>query len=272
MTRCSTRVVLGIPVLALVVAAVAVAGNVVGTAGADKLRGTAGNDTMKGLAGNDRLVGLAGNDTLVGGPGRDLTDGGAGNDRLVLRDGERDVAVCGAGRDTVLADEFDAIRAGCEIVRTVAVGPAPPPPAPPPPPEPPPPPPPPPAANVDAGSWKGATQNGDYIFFTVTSSRTVKGFRANDFREECNGGLYTYGPLDFGSFEMSIDDAGQFGYEGTSNGTIGGVPATFTTKVTGVAKDSSASGTVTLSSEFVYDGTRYQCSTGLKTWSAQRLP
>jgi hypothetical protein len=121
-------------VLALVVALPALAINVPGTNGNDLIRGTAKADRLFGRGGNDRLLGLAGNDLLNGGPGRDYADGGLGNDRLLLRDTDRDTAVCGAGRDTVVADRRDSVRATCEIV----LRPAPPaPPAPPPPPPPP---------------------------------------------------------------------------------------------------------------------------------------
>jgi Gametolysin peptidase M11/RTX calcium-binding nonapeptide repeat (4 copies) len=54
---------------------------------------------------------------LRGGPGRDVLRGGPGNDTLLLRDGQRDAARCGGGRDLVLADRRDVVRRDCEIVR-----------------------------------------------------------------------------------------------------------------------------------------------------------
>jgi hypothetical protein len=52
-----------------------------------------------------------------GGPGPDVVRGGPGNDTLLLRDGQRDAARCGAGRDLVLADRRDVVRRDCEIVK-----------------------------------------------------------------------------------------------------------------------------------------------------------
>lgn len=113
------------------VAVPALAVNVVGTNGNDSLRGSPSTDRINGRGGNDRILGLAGNDTLIGGPGRDYIDGGPGNDTLLVRDGTRDTATCGAGRDRVTADLSDVVRANCETV----LRPRPPsPPAPPPPP------------------------------------------------------------------------------------------------------------------------------------------
>ena len=114
----------------------ALAVNVVGTNGNDSLRGSPRADKIDGRAGNDRMLGLAGNDTLIGGPGRDYIDGGPGNDTLLVRDGARDTATCGAGRDRVTADLSDVVRANCETVlrpRPPSL-PAPPPPPPPTPP------------------------------------------------------------------------------------------------------------------------------------------
>lgn len=115
-------------VLAAVVALPALALNISGTRGNDTLRGTAKADKINGKAGNDRIFGVAGNDTLIGGPGRDRVDGGPGDDRLVIRDGVRDTAACGTGRDTVIADTADAVGANCEnILRPTPPSPPPPP-------------------------------------------------------------------------------------------------------------------------------------------------
>jgi RTX calcium-binding nonapeptide repeat (4 copies)/WD40-like Beta Propeller Repeat len=57
-----------------------------------------------------------GADRIDAGPGRDVVDAGPGADTLFLRDGERDVADCGAGDDTAIADTPDSLR-GCERVR-----------------------------------------------------------------------------------------------------------------------------------------------------------
>ena len=95
------RLLRGISVVgvgALVLAAPAAAGTIVGTPRADVLRGTHGADRIIGGKGNDRLYGLAGNDVLTG---------GAGFDRFF----------CGAGRDTANAERGEPVAKDCEIVK-----------------------------------------------------------------------------------------------------------------------------------------------------------
>jgi hypothetical protein len=188
--------------LMLMAAASASALVIKGTGGPDTLRGTAKADHISGRGGNDHLFDLAGNDVLVGGPGRDSIQGGAGVDRIQVRDGERDVVSCGAGRDTVVGDQRDFARADCEVVLRKTRG------APTPPvaeaplepePAPDPSPPPPLAVAVTPGSYKGATSVGNYVFFDVAADRSVAAFRVNDFRRVCDGPLYIYCGLDLGA-------------------------------------------------------------------------
>jgi Ca2+-binding RTX toxin-like protein len=88
----------------------------VGGGGPDLLRGDGGGDRVLGGAKRDRLVGGGGGDFLKGGGGRDRALAGAGDDRLALKDGVRDFARCGPGRDGGRADRKDRLR-GCEAVR-----------------------------------------------------------------------------------------------------------------------------------------------------------
>ena len=110
---------------------------VYGDAGADSLRGEGGTDRIFGGPGNDELngggfaFGADRRDTISGGPGADkLFDaqngkesagdrllGGPGNDQIDDRDGNRDIIVCGAGRDSVLADQRDKVARDCERVQ-----------------------------------------------------------------------------------------------------------------------------------------------------------
>ncbi len=117
-----------------------------GDVGADTIHGGGGGDTLYGGSENDKVYGDAGNDTVYGDYGDDLVDGGsgtdsvygdlascssfscpAGNDQLFTRDGELDQANCGAGADTLQADQLDVYATdgfqACESVdrATVAV-------------------------------------------------------------------------------------------------------------------------------------------------------
>lgn len=253
-----------------------------GTTRADVLRGTARADRVTGGKGNDRLFGLRGNDVLVGGKGRDILHGGPGNDRLSTRDGERDLVACGPGRDRVLADQLDKPRRDCEVVHREKVAPPKPKPLPQPEPEPPivsepaplpePPAPPPPTA-VDAGSYKGATSTGNYVFFDVTPQRATRGFRVNDFRLTCDGDVYVTAPFGDVSYELPIDSSGAFriDYSGDSS-FVDGTPTKLTIRITGAVQGSAASGTAYIAEEFDYEGRRYHCATEEQTWTANRLP
>ena len=114
--------------------------------------GTNGAETIRGTAGHDRISGRGGNDVLVGNGGRDVVDGGRGADRLSLRDGERDTAICGPGRDVVLADSADVVLGDCEILRVVPPEPVSPPPRP-----------------VVPGLYAGRTTQGQLVTFQVSS-------------------------------------------------------------------------------------------------------
>ena len=77
--------------------------------------GTPANDVLRGSILGDTLRSFAGADEVVPGPGSDDVDSGSGRDLVRARDGTRDIIRCGAGRDTVLADQRDAVR-DCERV------------------------------------------------------------------------------------------------------------------------------------------------------------
>ena len=173
------------------------------TVGAATIKGTAGNDTLRGGAKADRLDGKGGNDKLFGQPGTTscsaepattCSSGGPGADRLT----------CGAGQDTARGDAQDKIGADCEIVKGVPSA------------EPPTTaaacrqPPPPPAAPVTPGTYQGSTQNGNFVFFTVTSNRTFTGLRVNDLPEACEWWAQPHRRRDFGDSTFTIRDDGTF--------------------------------------------------------------
>jgi photosystem II stability/assembly factor-like uncharacterized protein len=89
----------------------------VGTPGPDMIYARAGDDRVRALAGDDRIAGGRGDDRLGPGDGRDRVRGGPGSDVIHVRDGRRDVVVCGRGFDRVGADTVDVVAADCERVR-----------------------------------------------------------------------------------------------------------------------------------------------------------
>jgi hypothetical protein len=243
--------------LALLVATATVgAATVKGTAGNDTLRGGASADRLDGRGGNDKLFGAAGNDVLLGGAGNDLLVGGPGADRLT----------CGAGQDTARGDAKDKIAADCEIVKGVPST------------EPPttqPPadnPPPPPVSPVTPGNYQGSTQNGNFVFLTVTPNRTFTGMRINDLPEACNGGLSLTGGDDFGDSTIPIQADGTFTASGTWDGSDVRGDAEWThwdVKIAGrFDSATSVSGTIVENYALKYQGTAYQCSSGEIRWTA----
>jgi len=102
-----------------------------GRGGADDLRGGDGVDTVDygsrtaavrvstdGVADD----GEAGENDLVQGDIESVI-GGAGDDVLVMRDGRAGTISCGAGTDSVVADEADVVAADCETVSRPLVAP-----------------------------------------------------------------------------------------------------------------------------------------------------
>src|SRR4051794_19043050 len=94
------------------------------TAAADAVHGGQGNDTIDSGAGADTVTGDDGADSIHSGDGEDHVDGGygsdgidagSGNDSVTVADGIADSVECGAGTDSVDADQLDQI-ADCENV------------------------------------------------------------------------------------------------------------------------------------------------------------
>lgn len=105
-----------------------------GRGGPDDLRGGDGTDTVDygsrtaavsvtadGLA-ND---GEAGENDLVQGDVESVV-GGSGDDTIVMRDGRAGTITCGAGTDSVVADDADTVAADCETVSRPFPAPGPP--------------------------------------------------------------------------------------------------------------------------------------------------
>jgi hypothetical protein len=88
----------------------------VGTTAGDLLKAGGGSDDVDGLAGSDCLAGGAESDVLNPGAGLDRVQGGRGRDKLITRDGFRDIVRCGRGRDKVVADWRDRVKRSCEQV------------------------------------------------------------------------------------------------------------------------------------------------------------
>jgi len=135
----------------------------------------------------------------------------------------------------------------------------------------PPPPPPPPPAQVAPGSYKGATQEGNYVFFNVLPNMTLSGFRVNDLPENCDGPIRLTGGVDWSDSTFTIRSDGTFRAEGNWTGSQVNGDTEFTAwhaVVTGRFAGTSATGTINVSDELNYKGTHYRCSTGDEKWSA----
>jgi Ca2+-binding RTX toxin-like protein len=75
-----------------------------GTSNRDVICALGGDDTILASGGDDVIQGGDGNDCLHGGDGSDWLFGGAGDDTLLSRDGARDIAGGGPGRDRRATD------------------------------------------------------------------------------------------------------------------------------------------------------------------------
>ena len=83
-----------------------------------------GNDTLIAGGGADTLIGGSGTTTMTAGTGRATYKGGSGTDIINARNSVAESITCGAGADTVTADDDDTTAADCETVsRTTAATP-----------------------------------------------------------------------------------------------------------------------------------------------------
>jgi hypothetical protein len=127
------------------------------------------------------------------------------------------------------------------------------------------------AVAVTAGSYKGATQNGNFVFFTVTPSRTVTSFRINDLPDPCEPYGTLPGGEDFGNSAFTIRDDESFAAQGSyDNPNPSGDTLThWDGRITGqFSSATSVSGTVLMNYELNYQGTHFKCSSGTVTWTA----
>ncbi|HEX6663078.1 MAG TPA: Calx-beta domain-containing protein [Gaiellaceae bacterium] len=127
------------------------------------------------------------------------------------------------------------------------------------------------AAPVSPGAYRGATVNGDYVFFTVLPNRTLTGFRVNNVTLNCSPGGTLSGSIAWTTNVWTIRADGSFVAEGSWSGSDVQGDAEYTkwyAKVTGLFNGASATGALTISEELNYRGTHFACSTVDKGWSA----
>ena len=124
---------------------------------------------------------------------------------------------------------------------------------------------------MTAGNYQGLL-DGNFVFFQVSASRMISGFRSNYIREDCNDNVYIYGTVDWGSNPYPIAADGTFSFSANSTGTVDGAPATFVDAVTGRFSGTTVTGTYTASAEFDDGGTHYRCASGTKQWTASLVP
>jgi RTX calcium-binding nonapeptide repeat (4 copies) len=89
----------------------------VGGGGNDELLGNRGPNRLLGGRGDDHHEGEGGPDVLDGGLGDDTMWAGGGDDLVRARDGIYEELECGGGDDTVVLDDRDFYKYGCEHVR-----------------------------------------------------------------------------------------------------------------------------------------------------------
>jgi Calx-beta domain len=131
------------------------------------------------------------------------------------------------------------------------------------------------AVAITAGSYKGATQNGNFVFFTLRPDRTVTGFRVNDLPESCDpGAIRILGGIDFGSEVFPVNADGRLNVHATWSGSDVSGDAEWTSEDTTIVASfnnpTAISGTITELDELNYKGQHYKCASGEIRWSATR--
>ena len=130
------------------------------------------------------------------------------------------------------------------------------------------------AVPLTPSSYKGATQDGNYVFFTVTANRTLTGFRINDLTNTCSGGGEITGGVDWSDATLSIADDGSF----QARGKLDGLASLGRHRVDRLVGEVHRP--LRYSDVRDWNGDReqraevqgtphYSCSSGLKSWSAK---
>jgi hypothetical protein len=149
--------------------------------------------------------------------------------------------------------------------RATAPPPTPEPPAPPPPPPPPPPP-------AQPGHYQGQTSQLEVFSFDVTSSGTsVTNIVTGQINEGCTPPGHLYGGnYKSGSGLIPISADGSFKLDFNYTGSVGSSPSTGRFTITGHFSGATATGTLSDSTNFTYNGVAYACGSGLQTWNVSR--
>jgi hypothetical protein len=139
------------------------------------------------------------------------------------------------------------------------------------PPAPPPAPPTPAPPTVRTGHYHGLTSQLTTFDFDVTAGGTVvTNLVTGQINQGCNppGVGLSQGNLNFGSSTIPVSPDGRFVVEFDYQGMVDDLPSTGHITVTGQFSGSSASGNLSKTSNFTYQGTAYSCGSGLQTWKA----
>ncbi len=133
----------------------------------------------------------------------------------------------------------------------------------------------PPASPVTAGSYKGSTQDGNFVYFTMTANRQMMDWRTNDLTEQCNAGYYIPGSVSLqgSGILIQIDDLGHFDY--VADGTVtlsSGSPDKYHFEIAGNVSGTNVSGTVVTNEGFDYNGIHLICASPVTSWTATLQP
>jgi hypothetical protein len=127
---------------------------------------------------------------------------------------------------------------------------------------------------VTAGSYQGQTQNGNYVYLTVTSDRTITGWRGNSLPLNCNPPATLYGAPDFGTDTYPIGADGSFvaQYNFDGSDVEGDITITHAdAKITGqFTTSTTVTGTIVFNLGLDYQGTHFTCGSGTITWTATK--
>jgi len=130
------------------------------------------------------------------------------------------------------------------------------------------------AAPVAAGYWQGATNEGEYVFFTVGGDRSVTDFRANNISLNCGGGDEFLSPTTWGTSVFPVATDGTFGAQNDWTGSEVDGDVTLTAqswKLSGIFDAATTMhGTIFLTAALTYQGANYVCTANL-TYTATRV-
>ena len=110
-----------------------------------------------------------------------------------------------------------------------------------------------------------------FAFDVSADSTRITGLRTGQINQSCDPPDYYLHAGNLTNWSGPVAKDGTFTFLSAGATTVGGEPATKTTKITGTVANGTASGTIRIDVVWPHNGITYTCTNGNQTWSATKV-